>query len=172
MPGRRCRVASFPLEAAGREGCAPFPHPTTDLDVTARESTNPNQEGRNPPLNLLSADFDAPFHHQQIPEEDTTPDTWTRVLCGTVVQFGEGAAVTKASLQSDFSAVHLSMLPPGSSPATISTLLTQLGFPTPPECIRVPPTGENAPVFRRKRQSGALHPHPSSARCTWVRSWQ
>ena len=95
-------------------------------------------------LESIPGRFLRSLHRQQTPEEDTTPDTWTRILCGAVVQFGEGAAVLKASLQSDFSAVRLSMLPPGSSPATISTLLTQLGFPTPPESIRLPPAQDPA----------------------------
>ncbi|KAK4149340.1 hypothetical protein C8A00DRAFT_18957 [Chaetomidium leptoderma] len=73
------------------------------------------------------------------------PDDCIRGICGAAVQFGAGAAVLKTSLQSDFSAVRLSMLPPGSSPATISRLLLDtFGFPVAPECIRVPPQEDTA----------------------------
>lgn len=59
------------------------------------------------------------------------------------MQFGDGLAIVKTSLPSDFSAIHISMLPPGSSPSSVSGLLAGLGFQIAEECIRVPPLPGN-----------------------------
>lgn len=75
------------------------------------------------------------------PQEEEQPANWTREFGGTLIQYGNGAKVLKVTLPTDFSAVHLSMLPPGSSPLHITTILAQLGFNVPAACVRVPPQG-------------------------------
>ena len=66
-------------------------------------------------------------------------DDWARELCGTLCQFEDGARVSKISLHSDFSAVHLSMLPPRSSSRSVADMLAEMGFAVPVECVRIQP---------------------------------
>ncbi|KAI9740028.1 MAG: hypothetical protein M1818_004779 [Claussenomyces sp. TS43310] len=75
--------------------------------------------------------------------EEEKPDNWAREICGTLVQFEDGAKVLKISLPSDFSTVHLSMLPHESSPSSVALLLAQMGFTVPIECVRVRPQGDS-----------------------------
>lgn len=73
--------------------------------------------------------------------QEENHDTETRELHGTLVQFGDGAQILQISLPSDFSAAHLSMLPPGSSPSSVASLLAEMGFSVPVECVRVSSQG-------------------------------
>ncbi|KAK4207449.1 hypothetical protein QBC37DRAFT_95807 [Rhypophila decipiens] len=56
-------------------------------------------------------------------QDDNTPDDWIRDIGGAIVAFGDGAAVSKLSLPSDFSAVRLSNLPSDSTPTSVAALL-------------------------------------------------
>ena len=67
-----------------------------------------------------------------------------REIFGTLVQFGDGAKVLKVSLPSDFSAVHLTLLPIGSSPQSVAEILALLGFTVPVECVRMSPQKDTA----------------------------
>ncbi|KAL2004772.1 hypothetical protein VTN00DRAFT_3300 [Thermoascus crustaceus] len=91
-------------------------------------------------LKPREAAFDLSIWLRVLQEENH--DTGTRELHGTLVQFGDGAQILKISLPADFSAVHLSMLPPGSSPSSVASLLAEMGFSVPVECVRVPPQGD------------------------------
>jgi len=82
------------------------------------------------------------FYFIQDEPEDGKSDTWIREIGGAVVQFGNGAVVVKASLQSDFSAVRINMLPPHSDQASVSKLLKTLEFDVFVEDIRVLPVGD------------------------------
>nr|CDP22409.1 Putative protein of unknown function [Podospora anserina S mat+] len=73
-------------------------------------------------------------------EPEDRPDDWMRQLGGAVIQFGHGAAVLKASLQSDFSAVRISQLPETSTLGQIFQALRQLGFAVSPDEIRFVPS--------------------------------
>ncbi|KAK1833051.1 hypothetical protein QBC39DRAFT_381089 [Podospora conica] len=108
----------FYLKGSCLKGTAcPFAHPPRDQngsdDVEASDVNDPEPAGK--------------------------PDSWIREIGGALVQFGDGIAIVKTSLPSDFSAIHISMLPPDSSPSSVSQLLADLGFEVPTECIRVPP---------------------------------
>ncbi|KAK4452505.1 hypothetical protein QBC34DRAFT_397735 [Podospora aff. communis PSN243] len=73
-------------------------------------------------------------------DPDDSRDDWVREIGGVVVQYGDGAAVLKASLPSDFSAVRVRMLPPNSTQASVcNDFLRDLGFDVPMDAIRVTP---------------------------------
>lgn len=72
-----------------------------------------------------------------------TPDTWCRELKGALVSFRDGAAVTKVSFPSDFSAVRISHLPRSTTPDSVVNTLASLGFVVARECVRVLPLAEN-----------------------------
>ena len=74
-------------------------------------------------------------------QKDEKPENWVREISGNRIQFGHGAEVLDVSLPSDFSAIYLSMLPPGSSPVSVAAILAGMGFPVPVECVRIPPQG-------------------------------
>ncbi|ORY68942.1 uncharacterized protein BCR38DRAFT_464210 [Pseudomassariella vexata] len=76
-------------------------------------------------------------------EEEDKPDDWVREVFGTIAHFGGGARVLKISLPSDFSAVHLGMLPPEASITSIIALLSDNGFTVPRQCIRLIPQGNS-----------------------------
>ncbi|KAE8356735.1 hypothetical protein BDV28DRAFT_144857 [Aspergillus coremiiformis] len=76
--------------------------------------------------------------------DEVKPDNYTRRIAGTITQFGDGAKVLKISLPSDFSAVHLSKLPAGSTPTSVASTLDKLGFGVPIDCVRVLPQGDTA----------------------------
>ncbi|KAK0643982.1 hypothetical protein B0T16DRAFT_416954 [Cercophora newfieldiana] len=85
-------------------------------------------------------DVDTPEMDEIEPED--TPDDWIREIGGAAVQFGDGAAVLKVSLQSDFSAVRIRMLPSNSDQAGVSKFLCDLGFEVSTDNIRVLPAGD------------------------------
>lgn len=70
-------------------------------------------------------------------QEDLTPESWVREVGGALVQFGDGAVVTKVSLGSDFSAVRLTRLSRRSSPSSVVSLVARLGFCVSEDCIRI-----------------------------------
>lgn len=70
-------------------------------------------------------------------------ETWTRELGGTLAQFGDGAAVSRVSLPSDFSAVRLDKLPAGSSPVSVVSLLAGIGLIVPLSGVRVSSTADS-----------------------------
>ncbi|XDG05341.1 hypothetical protein ABKA04_004956 [Annulohypoxylon sp. FPYF3050] len=55
----------------------------------------------------------------------------TRTICGGVIQFEAGAAVTKVSLPSDFSTVRITSLPPHSTKDSVEKLLRSEGLVVP-----------------------------------------
>ncbi|KAK0716183.1 hypothetical protein B0H67DRAFT_554540 [Lasiosphaeris hirsuta] len=103
----------------------PFAHPDPDPEVG----------------DVTSQTFEAPAESDE--PDDDKPDTWIREIGGVLTQFGDGVAVLKTSFQSDFSAVRISMLPPDSTQASVSKLLSDLGFTVARALdeIRVPPRG-------------------------------
>ncbi|KLU90292.1 hypothetical protein MAPG_09256 [Magnaporthiopsis poae ATCC 64411] len=68
---------------------------------------------------------------------DDPQDDWTRAFSGAVVKFADGASVDDLSLASDFSAVRLDNLPPGSTPVSVTRLIGGLGFTASDDCVRV-----------------------------------
>ncbi|KAI8657997.1 hypothetical protein NCS57_01180000 [Fusarium keratoplasticum] len=64
-------------------------------------------------------------------------DDFCRTIAGAFVRFEDGGRVSSISLPSDFSAVHLSGLPKGTSSQTIKRLLDKLGFDVPEKNIWV-----------------------------------
>ncbi|UPK90521.1 hypothetical protein LCI18_001456 [Fusarium solani-melongenae] len=64
-------------------------------------------------------------------------DDFSRTIAGAFVQFEDGGRVSSISLPSDFSAVHLSGLPKGTSSQTVKRLLDKLGFDVPDKNIWV-----------------------------------
>jgi hypothetical protein len=70
-------------------------------------------------------------------QEEKFRDSWTRELGGALVEFKDGAAVAKVSHPTDFSAVRLSKLPEGSSPASVVVLLSTIGVVVPADDVRV-----------------------------------
>ncbi|KAK0732491.1 hypothetical protein B0T21DRAFT_291060 [Apiosordaria backusii] len=116
----------FFLKGACLKGdSCPFAHPESVNPSPAVGSGGPSTD------DLLVSANDGP---------EDKPDDWIRQLGGAVIQFGDGAAVLKASLQSDFSAVRISQLPANSTPDTISQLLGQLGFTVAVDKIRLAPS--------------------------------
>ncbi|KAK0669096.1 hypothetical protein QBC41DRAFT_112607 [Cercophora samala] len=79
----------------------------------------------------------------EMDEPEDKPDDWMRQLGGAVVQFGHGAAVLKASLQSDFSAVRISQLPEDSTPGLLCQAVRQLGFTISTDEIRFAPSSDS-----------------------------
>ncbi|KAK4185172.1 hypothetical protein QBC35DRAFT_28671 [Podospora australis] len=69
-------------------------------------------------------------------------DDGIRQFGGAVVQFANGAAVVKVSLQADFSAARVSFLPGSATPDTVSRQLRQLGFIVSHDEIRVRPSND------------------------------
>ncbi|KAK8068339.1 hypothetical protein PG996_007451 [Apiospora saccharicola] len=61
-------------------------------------------------------------------EPRASKNDWSRLLGGAAVRFEDGLRVDKVSLPSDYSAVRLSRLPPGSTQASVASLLEELGF--------------------------------------------
>jgi len=122
----------------------------------------------------LSGSNDAVIQWLTRPQDEPKTDNWTRVIYGAVVQFGDGAAVVKTSLQSDFSAVRLTGLPLGSSPTSVSALLDRLAFSVSHTCIRLPPPRQDAvncvadvrvedPSFAQRLCASIVKPGPSPA---------
>ncbi|KAL8366504.1 hypothetical protein RB595_005004 [Gaeumannomyces hyphopodioides] len=72
-------------------------------------------------------------------ETDGSVDDWIRVVDGAVVKFGDGASVQTISLASDFSAVRLDNLPPGSTAASVAEALKKLGVRIREEDVKVRP---------------------------------
>lgn len=72
-------------------------------------------------------------------ETDELVDDWIRVIDGAVVKFGDGASVQTISLASDFSAVRLDNLPPGSTATSVAKSLRGLGVRIREEDIKVRP---------------------------------
>ncbi|KAK0715201.1 hypothetical protein B0H67DRAFT_665182 [Lasiosphaeris hirsuta] len=99
-----------------------FAHPRADNNKPA-----PKRSDRN--LNHLTAGK----------EPEVTSTSWLREFGGAIVEFGDGAGVLKSSVQSDYSAVRLTHLPLGTSPATVAALLEGLNFEVDTGCIRVFP---------------------------------
>lgn len=60
-----------------------------------------------------------------------------------MVNFGDGAVVTKVSFPSDFSAVRISRLPQHTTTGSVIDLLDSLGFAVPEDCVRISPPGDN-----------------------------
>ncbi|KAK1749587.1 hypothetical protein QBC47DRAFT_354803 [Echria macrotheca] len=73
-------------------------------------------------------------------EPDDKLDNFVRAINGAIVQFGDGAAVLKAPLESDFSAVRITGLPLDSTQATAAEILKERGFDTSLDNIRVQTT--------------------------------
>ncbi|KAK4100979.1 hypothetical protein N658DRAFT_426514 [Parathielavia hyrcaniae] len=70
-------------------------------------------------------------------QEEVAHDDWTRELGGALVKFEDGAAISKVSLPSDFSAVRLNKLPEGSSPTAVASLLSSMGLAISVDNVRV-----------------------------------
>lgn len=75
---------------------------------------------------------------------ESRPEHCHREIGGALVNFGDGAVVTKVSLPSDFSAVRINHLPEETNPAFVVDLLSKLGFDVSADCVRIPPRGENS----------------------------
>ncbi|RSL54914.1 hypothetical protein CEP54_009614 [Fusarium duplospermum] len=69
-------------------------------------------------------------------DRDGTED-FCRTIAGAFVRFEDGGRVSSISLPSDFSAVHLSGLPKGTSSQTVKRLLDKLDFDVPEKNIWV-----------------------------------
>ncbi|KAK4033477.1 hypothetical protein C8A01DRAFT_19579, partial [Parachaetomium inaequale] len=74
---------------------------------------------------------------QEQDQEEPASDDWARQLGGALVQFEDGAAVSKVSPPTDFSAVRLNKLPEGSSPTSVAALLSNMDVVVLPESVRV-----------------------------------
>ncbi|KAF5971442.1 hypothetical protein FCOIX_9863 [Fusarium coicis] len=61
-------------------------------------------------------------------EEPKHTEQWTREIGGAWVEFRDGAAVTNITLLSDFSAIQMRHLPPGSSARSVQELLADVGI--------------------------------------------
>ncbi|KAK3938706.1 hypothetical protein QBC46DRAFT_365333 [Diplogelasinospora grovesii] len=72
-------------------------------------------------------------------EESATADNWVRPMVDGLVHFGDGTAISKISLRSDFSSVQLNRLPAGSSSESVALFLSTLGVTVPPTSVRVLP---------------------------------
>ncbi|KAF9767825.1 hypothetical protein IL306_014945 [Fusarium sp. DS 682] len=62
------------------------------------------------------------------PRHDSQIEHWTRELGGAWVEFGDGATVKKVSLLSDYSAIRIRNLRPGSSAGSVQKLLADVGI--------------------------------------------
>ncbi|KAJ9427114.1 hypothetical protein QL093DRAFT_2631091 [Fusarium oxysporum] len=62
------------------------------------------------------------------PKHDSHTEKWTRELGGAWVEFGDGAAVVKITLLSDFSAIQMRHLPSRSSARSVQELLADIGI--------------------------------------------
>ncbi|KAI5922705.1 hypothetical protein F4810DRAFT_672340 [Camillea tinctor] len=74
---------------------------------------------------------------EEVPNEAHFHDDWTREFGGALVKFEDGGKISKISLPSDFSAIRLNKLPPGSSPISVATLLSSLDVVVSPDNVRV-----------------------------------
>lgn len=82
--------------------------------------------------------IDCPYQHDEgVLHLDEDRDNFERSIFGAMVVFQDGACVSKVSLPWEFSSVRLTLLPVGSTPASISVLLGEMEFKVAPECIRV-----------------------------------
>ncbi|KAH7010862.1 uncharacterized protein B0I36DRAFT_378516 [Microdochium trichocladiopsis] len=70
-------------------------------------------------------------------------ESWCRELNGALVNFGDGAVVTKVSFRSDFSAVRISHLPQPTTASSVVHLLVSLGFAVPEGCVRISAPADN-----------------------------
>lgn len=61
-------------------------------------------------------------------KDDFQTEDFSRTIAGAYVTFEDGARVSSIRLPGDFSAVHLSGLPLGSSPTTVKAFLAENGF--------------------------------------------
>ncbi|KAH6662652.1 hypothetical protein F5X68DRAFT_178154 [Plectosphaerella plurivora] len=69
-------------------------------------------------------------------------DDWKRNFGGSFAEFEEGAAITKVTLPSDFSAVRLTRLPPGSTAETVADMLRKFSDSILPGDVRIFPGTE------------------------------
>ncbi|KAF5576547.1 hypothetical protein FPCIR_12541 [Fusarium pseudocircinatum] len=67
-----------------------------------------------------------PEHRANLVSKHT--EQWTREIGGAWVEFGDGSAVTNVTLLSDFSAIQMRRLPPGSSARSVQELLADVGI--------------------------------------------
>ncbi|KAH6637269.1 hypothetical protein F5144DRAFT_601941 [Chaetomium tenue] len=70
-------------------------------------------------------------------KEEASHDDWTRELAGTLARFEDGAAVSKVSCPSDFSAIRLSNLPAASSQESVAAVLLGVAVVVETENVRV-----------------------------------
>lgn len=75
-------------------------------------------------------------------------ESWRRELSGAVVDFGDGAAVTKVSFASDFSAVRLRGLPVDVTALSVVALLASHGMAVSEACVRIIPPPADDPDHR------------------------
>ena len=66
-------------------------------------------------------------------------DNWIREFGGAWARFEDGAAISRISLTSDFSAVRLNRLPRDSSPTFVASFLSRIGVQISAENVRVVP---------------------------------
>lgn len=78
-----------------------------------------------------------PHGANRFAQEEPSHDDWTRELAGALAHFEDGAAVSKVSCPSDFSAIRLSNLPAASSPASVAALLSGVEVVIAVENVRV-----------------------------------
>ncbi|EEU44556.1 uncharacterized protein NECHADRAFT_96471 [Fusarium vanettenii 77-13-4] len=78
-----------------------------------------------------------PAASRDIDQDRDEVDDFCRTIAGAFVRFEDGGRVSSISLPNDFSAVHLSGLPKGTSSQAIKRLLDKLGFDVPEKNIWV-----------------------------------
>ncbi|KAI5862473.1 hypothetical protein GGS23DRAFT_572531 [Durotheca rogersii] len=78
-----------------------------------------------------------PIPRHETEQDEAETEDFCRTIASAYVKFQDGGRVSKVSLLSDFSAVHLTGLPEGSSPRTVRAFLAEHKFDVPEKDIRI-----------------------------------